>query len=822
MARKGLIPVLLVILALAVVVLARRPAATPGVSGIDPRLTYSNREGECGTGAVVPWADRLWVITYGPHLPAGSSDKLWEISPDLSIRARPESVGGTPANRMIHRESNQLLIGPYVIDASGNVRVIPPSRMFGRLTGTARHLNDPANKVYYATMEEGLYEVDVRTLAVRTLIRDSNLSDPDAPKPKPKPGEKPQENAWDKIAAPENRSAPTAKLPGYHGKGLHTGQGRVVYANNGDQNPRVTTDPTVPSGALAEWKGEGNWSLVRRNQFTEVTGPGGIEGNLHPETDPIWSMGWDAKSLILMVLDGGKWHPYRLPKPSHSYDGAHGWNTEWPRIRDIGEEDLLMTMHGAFWRFPRDFRPSRSGGIAPRSAYLKVVGDFCRWRDHIVLGCDDSARAEFLNERPMKVAGATPPESNSNLWFLRPEQLDSLGPVIARGSVWLREDLAAGTTSDPFLFSGFEHRGLHLAHTSDAPVRFALSIDRMGDGTWSTLREVTVPAGSAAWIDLRSPGAWIRLTALDACTGASASFHYRHGETPKVDNSLLSGLAKETNTDRQAGALRSLGADRLGMAKNGRLYTVDKSLRLAPSDDPQALAAVTKGAPRPMPAVLADAASIILTEDGRRWRLPFGTERRELGSGRICREVATERDLLNVGGTFFELPARNAQGMAKVRAVSTHGLAIEDYCSQFGLLFMTGTEHPAKPGRHLLRSDDGEAAVWVGAVDDLWRFGAPRGQGGPWKDSAVKAGQPSDPYLMSGYSRMSATITSDTTGTVRLEVDIDGTGLWVPWRTFKTAPGETIEHAFPEGFGAYWVRAIADRDMRATVQLEYR
>ncbi|MCY7360197.1 MAG: hypothetical protein LH609_22625, partial [Rudanella sp.] len=53
------------------------------ISGIYPSLAYYNNEGECGTGAVVPWANRLWVITYGPHLPKGSSDKLYEISPDL-------------------------------------------------------------------------------------------------------------------------------------------------------------------------------------------------------------------------------------------------------------------------------------------------------------------------------------------------------------------------------------------------------------------------------------------------------------------------------------------------------------------------------------------------------------------------------------------------------------------------------------------------------------------------------------------------------------------------------------------------------------------
>ena len=89
---------------------------------------------------------------------------------DLQQVIFPGSVGGTPANRMIHRESDQLLIGPYAIDAKRNVRVISPKRMYGRLTGNARHLTDPENKVYYATMEEGFYSVDVRTLEVETLI----------------------------------------------------------------------------------------------------------------------------------------------------------------------------------------------------------------------------------------------------------------------------------------------------------------------------------------------------------------------------------------------------------------------------------------------------------------------------------------------------------------------------------------------------------------------------------------------------------------------------------------------------------------------------
>jgi hypothetical protein len=258
------------------------------ISGIYPHLAMFNKEGECGTGAVVPWADRLWVITYGPHLPFGSSDKLYEITPGLEQVIRPESVGGTPANRMIHRETQQLLIGPYVIDAERKVRVIPPNKMPGRLTGNARHLTEPATKAYYATMEEGLYEVDLKTLDVIGHIKDGN----------------PPKKGFSKETHP---ATVASELPGYHGKGLSSGQGRVVYANNGDRDKRVTTDPATPSGALGEWTKPGDdWQLVRRNQFTEVTGPGGISGSEHPETDPIWSVGWDHRSLILMCLDAGE------------------------------------------------------------------------------------------------------------------------------------------------------------------------------------------------------------------------------------------------------------------------------------------------------------------------------------------------------------------------------------------------------------------------------------------------------------------------------------------------------------------------------------
>jgi hypothetical protein len=784
------------------------------VSGIYPHLTMFNQEGECGTGAVVPWAERLWVITYGPHCPLGSTDKLYEITPDLTQIIRPESIGGTPANRMIHRESNQLAIGPYLIDGARSVRVIPWQKMPGRLTGNARHLTDPANKLYYATMEEGLYEVDVRTLAVRGLIRDGN-----------------------KIASGKTDAftSVASTLPGYHGKGLYSGQGRVVYSNNGEQG--APQDPTIPSGALGEWFGKGDWSLVRRNQFTEVTGPGGIYGPANPEKDPVWSVGWDARSLILMLLEDGKWHSYRLPKSSHTYDGAHGWNTEWPRIRDIGDSDLLMTMHGAFFRFPKNFGLKQSAGIAPRSNYLKVIGDFARWNDRVVFGCDDTAKSEFLNKRKAKGALAGPGQSQSNLWFLAPDQIDQLGPVVGRGSVWWAEDVQSGVPSDPFLFSGYTHRGLFLSHEGGAPVSFTLEIDEKGDNTWRPLRTVEVPAKKALWTPFASgeKGAWVRVTPTTAALKASATFAYRNPDTRSADNgAMFAGLAKPGSAEIQGGLLYALG-NNTGVLRvlnrnargEAQCYDLDKELRLKPVSNPKAGDEITAKAAIPEDVLTTDAASVLYVDKNGRWRLPKNDAAFDqpgaLGAERVCREVCTERDLFNAHGSFYELPAENALGVAKIRPICTHNLRIKDYASFRGLLVLSGLESGAPAGEHVVRSEDGNAAVWVGAVDDLWKLGKPRGHGGPWKETAVEPGVPSDPYLMNGYDKKSLTLSHAGPGPVsfRVEVDPTGDGRWILYREFQVAAGARAEHGFPDAFSAAWVRVTADQATKVSAEFLY-
>jgi hypothetical protein len=105
----------------------------------------------------------------GSPAPTGNGTGLYEIDNNLVLKKHPESVVGTYANRIIHTQSMQLAIGPYLIDTLGNVRLIKEFKEH-RLAATMTHLTNPQNKLYYLAMEGEFFEVDVYTLEVRQLF----------------------------------------------------------------------------------------------------------------------------------------------------------------------------------------------------------------------------------------------------------------------------------------------------------------------------------------------------------------------------------------------------------------------------------------------------------------------------------------------------------------------------------------------------------------------------------------------------------------------------------------------------------------------------
>jgi len=774
------------------------PVTYTSFSGIYPHLAMTNSDSECGVGAVVPWQNDLWYVTYSAHFPNGSDDKLYQLDTALNVIARSESVGGTPANRMIHTESNQLIIGSHLIDAGKNVRTIPPSTMPGRMTANARHLTDPANRVYFITMEEGIYDVDVNNLTFKTLHADVNTS------------------------------GVTSLVPGQHTKGGYTGQNRFMIANNG------------VGGVLAEWKGmtdgdpnlPASWTLIDVNKHTEITTKGGIYGATS-QNDPVWSLGWDKRSVLLNVCDnGGIWKRYRLPKGSYTHDADHGWYTEWPRIRDIGYNNgnYLMNMHGLMYQFPANFSHSNTGGIQPFSSFLKMIVDFAEWNNKIVLGCNDAT----------KFSNGLCPRDQSNLLFTTREELAAYGgKPYAFGSIWMNDSINAGVPSEAMLINGYENRVIHLTQNTGKDVIFKLETDISGNNQWTELARITVPAVGYAYylISSKLDAQWLRIVPDTKIKLASATF-YMSNPYCTAEPGLISSIpGPAEKTSLTSGVIRPMAEadmklqfaadifDEQGVMTTA-YYEIDGLMNFVKITNTTAENAL-RTTYLPTKDFSVDNASVIMASAGKQYRLPMGDEAfsNPLVSGyaRGIREVVTERSLMNIHGTFYELPRDDAGGFLKIRPICTHNKQIFDFCSWRGMLVLSGNFIGSENDAHFRKSADGKAGLWLGNVDDLFKMGTPRGIGSTWKETQVNANIPSFPYLMQGYTNKKVLLSHNLNETVNftLEIDFMAEGSFVKAFTIPVKAGETVTFNFPTGFNAQWVRTVTDKDCVATATFYY-
>ena len=774
------------------------------ISGVYPHLTtyadngnFTTQLNECGIGAVVPWAGKLWMVNYAAHEPNGSDHKLYSVSEDLTLTIHPESVGGTPAARFIHRESNQLLIAHYLVDATGKVRVISPQIMPGRITAIARHLNDPANWVYYVDMEGMIYEVNVNSLEFRKLFH--------------KP------------------------VPGWHTKGAYTAQGRLIMANNGEHVAgsfrngistaeadailqRIKAKSPQERGVLSTWDGT-TWVVIERTQYTDVTGPGGISGNRH-DSDPAWTVGWDERALRLKLLDSGQWSTYLLPKSSFNNDAIHGWYTEWPRIREVSDGRWMMDMHGMFFDFPVSFSAANTAGLAPIGSHLRYVPDFTVWNGRLVLATDETS----IQGNPR--AG----QPQSNLWFGTMDDLKHWGPGSGYGGPWVNEAIAAQQPSLPFLVNGFTQRVLHLAVSDGQTVTIQIEIDLSGTGDWQPYDTVAVTGYLPYIFPPTFDAQWVRLRA-DLNFIGSAYFHQTDANyrAASEGTALFDGLADIGETVVSGSALyaRRDSRDLAVTDLQGRTVNFSKTdFAFAPGPR---LSQTTEEHLDMVPKFSVDAASVIVESHGQRLRLPKGDlaydQPFSFGWPRSYREIESERELANIHGTFYDLPlVVNSQPplFQKLRPISSHGKQIADFASWNGLLVMSGVvADNTSPDPHIYRSADRTEALWFGGIDDLWKFGKPVGIGGPWQDTTVTADAPSDPYLMTGYDKKSLKISADRPASIRLEVNFDHQDYHL-YQTFEVDGKHPVHFTFPLGFSAHWVRLVASDNCTATATFTYQ
>jgi len=737
-------------------------------AGINP----NRGQRECGIGALV-----------------------YVIDKKLEMEIFQGSVGGTPACRMVHQESEQLFIGHYAIDKQGDIRVIPIEKMPGRMTAVARHLNDPANKVYYYDMEGAVYEVDVHTLEPTLLYKNP--------------------------------------LPGWHGKGAYTSQGLLVLANNGEhygsfeptEHWKVDTAGVYGPenyGVLASYDGK-DFKIIERRQYTDVTTRHGVNA-VPNDKSPLWSMGWDKRSVRLKVLDNGQWYTYLMPKATTNNDPSHGWFTEWPRIREIHDGNFLMDMHGMFFDFPSTFSYANSKGIKPIGSHLRYIPDFVYWNGSLVLATDETS----IQGNPL--AG----QAQSNLWFGSYEDLKEWGPASGYGSVWVEDEVMADEPSLPYLFNGFANRMVHLVNHGDEAVDIKIEFDKEGNNQWSLFRKITLPSDGYDYVifnkDIQAQ--WIRLTS-NKNTRLTATFHYTDDKlhNPEEGHNLFAGLARNDYKGDVSHSKLYSNHDNFNLTVHqgqivegrfvaGKEYELDKyaltyEAGLKDSTSLKALDEVILWS--------EDEASVVLNTGEGRLRLPKGKGMYYPRASRNVREVQSERELANIHGTFYELPLFRVGQEAlysMMRPVATHNRQITDFNTWNGLLVMSGVRMDAKSNPNIVKEKD--VALWIGGIDDIWKFGKPVGEGGVWKNTRVEAGKMSDRYLMTGYDKKTLELIADKDAEIELYLHTTHyTDRVVPFKTFQLKAGVKTRFEFPEGFSAHWAQLKADTDCVATAWFIY-
>lgn len=440
----------------------------PGLPNIGFRADSGPLRSECGVGALMPWADALWAVTYNSHTPrTGTGLGLYRIDDRLEP-ALVHVHDGTHANRMIHTESHQAFIGPYAVDLKGNWRFLEEFK-HERITATMRHLTDPANRIYHLTMEGLLYEVDVNDLKRRLIV---NLV----------------------------KDLKIAARP--HFKGGYTGQGRVVVANNGFYHYGES------DAGLFEWDGK-SWNRLSGKPHMECAGRENL-GNV------IFCTGWDESSTLFWACVKGKWQKYRLPRPTAVY--MHAWQTEWMRIREVETEHFLMDIHGMFYELQPVAWEDAIWGVTPICRHLRTIPDFCSFRGLLALAGNQTT--------PNQDANLYVGQPQSGLWFGKTDDLWSWGKPMGWGGPWRRKALKAGEPSEPFLMTGFERKMLHLK--SDKSATFLVEIDFLGNGEWVPYDKITTGGTANYARHIFSEGFsahWVRITPQNDCV-ASAEFFF--------------------------------------------------------------------------------------------------------------------------------------------------------------------------------------------------------------------------------------------------------------------------------------------------------
>src|SRR3954469_16219778 len=108
-------------------------------------------------------------------------------------------------------------------------------------------------------------------------------------------------------------------------------------------------------------------------------------------------------------------------------------------------------------------------------------------------------------------------------------------------------------------------------------------------------------------------------------------------------------------------------------------------------------------------------------------------------------------------------PWSTAGGVGGTRPTPPPLRVVPDFCHWRGLFVMASDQTDRAVGQP-------QSGLWFGSIDDLWKMGKPTGWGGPWWDDEVKAGEVSDPFLMTGFDKKVVHLSQDSSETATFRI----------------------------------------------------
>lgn len=455
------------------------PSVTIGSTGFrsgQQSAKLAATRSEIGIGALMPWNDRLYYSTYLADNLQGRGGRIGYIDTsgnDVLVLQHDSCHTG----RLVHYETNQLLMGPCVIEADGTVHTVSTLIPL-RVTGWARHIVSPSTKAYCITMQGMLYEVDLTTYVASVIV---------------------------------DMRTPLG-LTKFHFKACHTTSAyysnqRLVVVSNVQSKPGDNAN----SGILAIFDGTSTWTTKSNLSHIEIT------GNYDTSDGLMFGTGMDHKSPFLTTPQSnvGTFYRYRFPYGTKTQN--YYITQEWMRIRPVMTERYLMNAFGTWFRLSPWLAHASAGGIEnygtpgtdyPRleavANYLDTVTDFCVWDGKFAIGTNNMS--DQYGKWP------TAGQSQSAIKFGDIEDIWRGGKASGSGYLWYKEAIVNGTPSDAMLMRGYDKKTIFLRNNTGTAVNIAIKLIDYSDAhqygsavavAGNTMVTVSMPDGvSADWFTL--------------------------------------------------------------------------------------------------------------------------------------------------------------------------------------------------------------------------------------------------------------------------------------------------------------------------------